>query len=200
MKGNYYVYVLVLADQSMLKIGMSRSIIYRTRVLTQDWGGFDQEKSFLISCKEETVKMLEKLLHEYFEQYRLKNLKRGDGYTEFFDIKSYSEVVDFVNSLVSQNKEWNICSVSDILKNLATENELKEKKRKERGQSKSDTPKDDIKVVYLKKFPKEWHDKIFDLKRHDPTAPSVSKYSMIAVKEKMERDGLIQKVPKYSQY
>lgn len=53
------------------------------------------------------------------------------------------------------------------------------------------TQKNGTKQVNMKKFPEIWFNILLGLKRKDPTAPSVTGYALIAVREKMERDGLL---------
>jgi len=53
------------------------------------------------------------------------------------------------------------------------------------------TQKNGTRQLNMKKFPEVWYLAIKELKKKDPTALSPSAYALIAVKEKMERDGLL---------
>jgi len=92
-----YVYVLILKDTSMLKIGKADNVFKRIKQLKKVWGEFDLERSFVFECDFNYVNKLERLLHGVFYYDRIKGLKKGDGYTEIF----HSNVLYDINNVVS---------------------------------------------------------------------------------------------------
>jgi hypothetical protein len=119
------VYLLVSEDNTMFKIGKTKDdSLIRIYTLAKNWK-IDFSKSLLISTKNSNG--LEKTLHYIFQDYHVNLSKISNGFTEFFNIKCFKEVIDFVESLSEKIKE-------DKIK-LYTVSEFKNKDKENRKTS-----------------------------------------------------------------
>lgn len=97
------VYLLVSEDNTMFKIGKTKDdSLIRIYTLAKNWK-IDFSKSLLISTKNSNG--LEKTLHYLFQEHHVNLSKISNGFTEFFNIKCFKEVVDFVEDLSEKIKE-----------------------------------------------------------------------------------------------
>lgn len=113
-----YVYVILLKDQSKFKIGKANNIKNRLGCLKLFWGDFDLDKSFAIKCKKSKVMKLETFLHFTFSKYRLNDLSRKDGFTEFFNVNCFDLVKPFVESLININSDLSIIQIKELKKDF----------------------------------------------------------------------------------
>jgi len=113
-----YVYVLVLKDHSMLKIGKADNVYSRMTMLEKLWGEFDLEKSFVYECKNEYVNKLERLFHAALYDFNIENLEDKDGYTEFFAMESISFIKGIAEVLMKTKRDIVKKSLKEILPNV----------------------------------------------------------------------------------
>lgn len=100
-----FIYLLVLEEKNLFKIGKANDIVNRYEILKSKWGAFDLEKSYLIKCEEKSIFKLEKTLHYIFKDFNVTLDEHIDGYTEWFDIQCYLGVIDVINNLKSINSD-----------------------------------------------------------------------------------------------
>lgn len=100
-----FIYILVLENGKIFKIGKSNDIIKRYGILKSKWGNFNLTKSYQIKCKENSIFKIEKTLHYIFKDFNILPDCRYDGYIEWFDIQCYDDVIDFLNYLKNINKD-----------------------------------------------------------------------------------------------
>lgn len=89
-----YLYLLVAADQSSFKIGVS---INPTQRMSDLPGDFDRQRSVQFKCDAQEVYKVEKTLHFLFRKHRTEK-SFGDGYTEWFSIDCFNDVKNFIQN------------------------------------------------------------------------------------------------------
>ena len=96
-----YVYILLLKNKNLLKIGRTNSLSKRVSSLSLFYT-FDKNKSFTLEClnTQESIS-LESTLHHTFHHKRTP--LGSPGGTEFFDSSIYEDVYDMVK-IISKNK------------------------------------------------------------------------------------------------
>jgi len=93
------VYILVQKKNPIYKIGKSESPYKRFKQLSEVWGAFDIDKSFVINCKSAEASKLEKALHFLAADYKIHfGVNERNGDTEFFNMKSYNMIKNFCES------------------------------------------------------------------------------------------------------
>lgn len=88
-----YLYLLVAKDRLSFKIGVSKTPETRMRTVA---GNFDYAQSWQVLCDEGTAYRIEKTLHFLFREHQL-SLTRADGYTEWFAMDCFSDVLQFLH-------------------------------------------------------------------------------------------------------
>jgi hypothetical protein len=89
-----YLYLLVAADGSTFKIGVSENPTQRMSGLPED---FDRQLSIQFKCDEQEVYKAEKALHFLFRKHHVVK-SFGAGYTEWFSINCFDDVKTFIHS------------------------------------------------------------------------------------------------------
>ena len=128
MKGEHsYVYFLVHSKEAMFKNGKADNVLNRIYRLEEVWGKFDLKKSYIAKCDKSLVLNLERMLHIYFDNYKVHNLHNKDGYNEFYHVDCLYDMLDFVNTFsVRENKNITILNLHEaIYKNQIEELTLK---------------------------------------------------------------------------
>lgn len=92
IRGQPHVYLLPTLDRTRLKIGRSIDPLERIAELTRVYPEIDLSRAVLLAVD---AKIVETILHDVFEPYRLVLSKRRDGSTEWFVGDFAEEVVDF---------------------------------------------------------------------------------------------------------
>ncbi len=96
------VYLLVSKEHPMFKIGKADNIISRLTQLKRKWGEFNLEQSIEIVCSPDASFRLEKNLHYVFSEKNLVLDDQKEGYTEWFDMHCFDDVIEMVNSIAKQ--------------------------------------------------------------------------------------------------
>lgn len=112
---NAIVYLLKSKHDQMFKIGKSINLTQRLSALQKDYE-FDLENSWTLKIPQKEVFKLENLLHFSFEKARIDNLPKAKGYTEFFNVSSFNDVLMFVD-MISKYKSINISKGIHCFKN-----------------------------------------------------------------------------------
>jgi len=112
---NAIVYLLKSKHDQMFKIGKSINLTQRLSALQKDYE-FDLENSWTLEISQKEVFKLENLLHFSFEKARIDNLPKAKGYTEFFNVSSFDDVLMFVD-MISKYKSINISKGIHCFKN-----------------------------------------------------------------------------------
>ena len=98
-----FLYLLVAADRSAFKIGVSINPTQRMSDLPED---FDRQRSVQFKCDEREVYKVEKTLHFLFRKNRTEK-SFGDGYTEWFSIDCFDEAcIENNTKCLSVISEW----------------------------------------------------------------------------------------------
>lgn len=188
-----YVYILIHKTENMYKIGMSSSLTERVQKLTKVWGEFNFDKSCVIKCPEHEVYNLEQKLHKRLAEYQIQNLENKEGSKEFFSSESLNLLREAIIDLNIKANHWNIIVLSKALEldkleleKIEEERRLEKKLYLKNVNKNKITQKSGSQHISLKKFPKKWHALI---KTIYPGA--MSEYIIVAVSEKMKRDGLL---------
>lgn len=100
------IYLLVAPEKNMFKIGKADNVLNRYNQLKKIYP-FDLESSYEIITAKKDSNKLEKTLHYMFDFHNIKDLPLKDGYTEFFKMECFSDVLSFLNNL-SLKKEIQI--------------------------------------------------------------------------------------------
>jgi len=134
MSKNSYVYILVDKSLKKFKIGLTKDILQRYKTLNSLYGNFSIKDSYLIKCKNDYAKKLEKILHFTFSDFNLDIKSHVEGHTEWFDICCLNDLIKFVKEIKQINKnvieiKQNIKEIEILNKNSLSKNKaLKEKK------------------------------------------------------------------------
>ena len=104
MNKESFIYLLILKEKKIFKIGKADNIFNRYESLKKIYGDFDLKTSYYIKCKDESVLKLESILHYIFKDFNIIQDNR-EGYTEWFDIKCYEQVVEIVKILKKINSD-----------------------------------------------------------------------------------------------
>lgn len=83
----------------MFKIGKADNVIARIIQLNRHWGEFDLGMSIEIVCDTASVMQMEKILHNVFSDKKLLLDEQKDGYTEWFDISCFDDVVHMAEQI-----------------------------------------------------------------------------------------------------
>lgn len=102
------LYLLVSADGMMFKIGMSSNVPSRVAQLKSFWS-FDLERSMVFSSETVPMKTVEKTLHFLFSEHNVTDLEWCDGYTEWFSIHCFDEVVEEIGRIAARKDEQLAC-------------------------------------------------------------------------------------------
>lgn len=94
---NSYVYLLV-TNNNLFKIGKADDIDNRYNTLKNLYD-FNLLESYTIEITKKEVFKLEKTLHFLFSDYRVKNLPKQDGYSEFFKLDCLNNLLNILKSL-----------------------------------------------------------------------------------------------------
>ncbi len=100
-KGQYYIYVAENYPQGNIKIGRTTNIQQRLYSLSGSNGGGN--KLIKAAVSEPTyLYTLEKLIHDHYKQFRVKN-------TEWFVNITFDEVVKYITNIFN-SKEYKVCN------------------------------------------------------------------------------------------
>lgn len=91
-RGQPHVYLLPTQDRTRLKIGRSIDPVERIAELCRVYPDIDVARAVILAVD---AKIVETILHDTFEPYRLRLAGRRDGYTEWFVGDFVDEVTDF---------------------------------------------------------------------------------------------------------
>lgn len=100
-----FIYLLVSEENNIFKIGKADNIINRYETLKSKWGNFNLTNSYQIKCKESNIFKIEKTLHYIFKDFNIIPDCQYDGYTEWFDIKCYKDIINLLNNLKNINND-----------------------------------------------------------------------------------------------
>jgi len=123
-------YILIsIKKKKIFKIGKADNVVNRYESLTNIYGDFDLKTSYYIKCKDESVFKLESILHYIFKDFNVIQDNK-EGYTEWFDIKCYEQVIEMVKILKKINSDiFNIEQNINLLKEKKTLKLTYEEKR-----------------------------------------------------------------------
>jgi hypothetical protein len=108
--------LLLSKYKTRFKIGLSCSPYSRFKEIDKHYP-CSIEGSFLIPFQNyDDAHTFEKLLHQTFKKYRIKDLKRFPGYTEFFSFECLNDVIYFIYTSEFKNSIEVIESVTFYLK------------------------------------------------------------------------------------
>ncbi|MDX9742633.1 MAG: GIY-YIG nuclease family protein [Arcobacteraceae bacterium] len=128
---NSYVYLLV-TNNDYFKIGKADDIDNRYNTLKNLYD-FNLLESYTIEITKKEVFKLEKTLHFLFSDYRVKNLPKQDGYSEFFKLDCLNNLLNILKSL-KNFKDLSIVKgiqLTKIISDLKPKFDRKEKKARE---------------------------------------------------------------------
>lgn len=135
------IYLLLVPEKNMFKIGKADNVLNRYNQLKKIYP-FDLLESYEILTTKKDSNKLEKTLHYMFDFYNIKDLPFKDGYTEFFKMECFSDVLSFLESTkkikkIEINKgirllETPIKNKRVYIKETEYEISLRESKRKNR--------------------------------------------------------------------
>ena len=96
----------LLYQPEKFKIGITKNIDNRIKTLQSYWGKFDLDTSYLVaSTKKGLVTNMEKILHNIYSDYNIKDLPQYDGYTEFFKLDCFQKVKDTIKNFITEDFE-----------------------------------------------------------------------------------------------
>ena len=98
-----YIYVVENYPQGYIKIGKSTNIQQRLKSLSGSNGGGNKLVKVAIS-NPTYLYTLERIAHDYFDKYRIKN-------TEWFKDITFEEAIEFIDSQFNSSS-YNICNES----------------------------------------------------------------------------------------
>ena len=153
------VYILKLKDNpKLIKIGKADDITKRFEKLSRVWGKIDYKNSFKIICKKENVFEVEKILHLFFSEKNIKLNENKDGYTEWFEFESLSELFNVIEMLKQTGK------ITEYIEGIS-EKEIEKKSKKSVPKNKKiDYTKENFeRIEKLEKMITEKTDKITKL-------------------------------------
>lgn len=101
--GQLYIYVVENYPQGYIKIGKSTNIQQRLKSLSGSNGGGNKLVKVAIS-NPTYLYTLERIAHDYFDKYRIKN-------TEWFKDITFEEAIEFIDSQFNSSS-YNICNES----------------------------------------------------------------------------------------
>jgi len=104
MNKKSFIYLLILKEKKIFKIGKADNISNRYESLKKTYGDFDLKASYYIECKDESVFKVESILHYIFKDFNIIQDNKG-GHTEWFDIQCYERVVEVVKILKKVNSD-----------------------------------------------------------------------------------------------
>lgn len=93
-----YVYLLISQDKNSFKIGKSNEVNMRLEQLNKHWQ-FNLIESIILEVNKNNTINIERLLHRFLKDFRLKGMNKKDGYTEFFNIKALEYIDNYIQSL-----------------------------------------------------------------------------------------------------
>lgn len=89
------VYLANHITESRFKIGKADNFYNRVKILGVE--NFDLECVWIVfASSKSSAFSIESSLHAAFDRYRIKDLPRSDGYTEWFDMDCKPDVLDFL--------------------------------------------------------------------------------------------------------
>jgi T5orf172 domain len=102
-----YTYLLVHAIESRFKIGWAHDTVRRSSAFDET---LDFARSRQVRCENENDAIrLEKILHKLFDRQRLIR-EKSDGYTEWFDLSAFDDVLKLVSHLAQDGSALLRCS------------------------------------------------------------------------------------------
>lgn len=113
----YYVYILLHNEEKIFKIGKSKNLENRVCDLEDTWGEFSKDHSYVFVGSENQISNLERLLHRLFINYKVYNLSKGTGYTEFFYIEALQILINFEPMLKTFGIDVNFFKLSEVANN-----------------------------------------------------------------------------------
>lgn len=93
------LYLLVKADKSSFKIGITDNLESRHDRLRLFWGNFDLPSSCTVSGTQQDIAGLEKTLHYLLEKWRIKPSLKLDGHSEWFSIDCFDTSLELISSI-----------------------------------------------------------------------------------------------------
>lgn len=101
-----FVYLLVNSEHTRFKIGFSIDPLQRLKSIATK---IDMDYSRQVSCTPSDVRRLEKVLHAWFDDFRIHPdlIDDPQGHTEWFEINCWDKVISYLN----HNHEWLRCTV-----------------------------------------------------------------------------------------
>lgn len=125
---NSYVYILVDKTKKKFKIGLTKNILQRYKTLNSIYGDFSLRDSYLIKCKRDYGKKLEKVLHFIFNDFNFNINSSLEGYTEWYKISSLKDVIELLQKIKKLNK--NIIEIIKDIREIINESYLLKKGEK----------------------------------------------------------------------
>lgn len=110
VRGQPHVYLLATKDRTRLKIGRSIDPLERIAELCRVYPEVDLSRSVILAVD---AKIVEKILHDVFQPYRLALSPRRDGSTEWFVGDFADEVVDFCQR-IARHREANYSVIRNL--------------------------------------------------------------------------------------
>lgn len=110
VRGQPHVYLLATKDRTRLKIGRSIDPLERIAELCRVYPEVDLSRSVILAVD---AKIVEKILHDVFQPYRLALSPRRDGSTEWFVGDFADEVVDF-SLRIARHRETNYSVIRNL--------------------------------------------------------------------------------------
>ncbi|MDD2699380.1 MAG: GIY-YIG nuclease family protein [Arcobacteraceae bacterium] len=104
-KQHSFIYLLVSEENNIFKIGKADNIINRYEILKSKWGNFNLTNSYKIKCYENSIFKIEKTLQYIFKDFNIIPEYQYDGYTEWFDMKCYQDIITLINNLKTLNSD-----------------------------------------------------------------------------------------------
>lgn len=99
----------------MFKIGKADNVLCRVNTLKYEWGTFDLENSKFIKTKKHEVYQLEKFLHYMYSEANIDNTALSkDGFSEWFDISIFEEVIKFIEEYILNRKKMTLLSYDEL--------------------------------------------------------------------------------------
>jgi hypothetical protein len=108
-----YVYLLPHRTENRFKIGKADDVALRARSLPESFD-FDRARALCFENAERAFNA-ERVLQRLAAQYRIKELPWGDGYTEWFDLTCFVDILSLAENYL---KDWlGLLGVSSLPKN-----------------------------------------------------------------------------------
>jgi hypothetical protein len=165
-----YIYLLVCDDK--FKIGKASDIESRYHQLKKHYS-FNLANSYSIEVPDNEVFKLEKTLHFLFDEYRIKDLPQAEGSTEFFKLDCLNDVLSMLDKI---SKQKDLIIEKGIMlrpKLVESKKNIKLKKTKRKA-----------KLIHINPAWEEAIDTYL-------SGGTISGYITLAIREQMQRDGIL---------